>query len=73
VEQQSSCFSFLVRNTLCARLTLCQAAPEKHIAEGWRTEDSGCQSPEAIEELLRILRIHLGLKSEPTLKVAAFQ
>jgi pimeloyl-ACP methyl ester carboxylesterase len=34
---------------------------------------SGYQSPEAIEELLRILRLHLGLKSESTLKVAASQ
>ena len=33
----------------------------------------GYQSPEAIEELLRILRLHLGLKAEPMHKVAAAQ
>jgi pimeloyl-ACP methyl ester carboxylesterase len=32
---------------------------------------SGYQSPEAIEELLRILRLHLGLKAEPTHKVVS--
>jgi hypothetical protein len=32
---------------------------------------SGYQRPEAIEELLRILRLHLGLKSEPSRQVAA--
>ena len=33
----------------------------------------GYQSPEAIDELLRILRLHVGLKAEPTHKVAAAQ
>jgi hypothetical protein len=33
----------------------------------------GYQSPEAINELVRILRLHVGLKAEPTLKVAAAQ
>jgi pimeloyl-ACP methyl ester carboxylesterase len=33
----------------------------------------GYQSPEAIEELLRILRLHLGLKAEPMHKVAVAQ
>jgi hypothetical protein len=32
---------------------------------------SGYQSPEAIEELSRILRLHLGLKAEPTHKVVS--
>jgi len=34
---------------------------------------SGYQSPEAIAELLRILRLHVGLKTEPTHKLAAAQ
>ncbi len=33
----------------------------------------GFQSPEAIAQLLRILRLHLGLKAEPMHKVAAAQ
>ncbi len=33
----------------------------------------GYQSPEAINELVRILRLHAGLKAEPTLKVAVAQ
>jgi pimeloyl-ACP methyl ester carboxylesterase len=33
----------------------------------------GYQSPEAISELLRILRLHVGLRAEPTQKVAVSQ
>jgi hypothetical protein len=33
----------------------------------------GYQSPEAIDEILRILRLHVGLKAEPAHKVAAAQ
>src|SRR6202023_3809049 len=33
----------------------------------------GYQSPEAIDELLRILRLHAGLKAEPTHNVAVSQ
>jgi hypothetical protein len=34
---------------------------------------SGYQSPEAINELLRILRLHAGLKAEPTHQVVVSQ
>jgi len=50
------------------KIPFLEFSPSPHGMDGRRAV--GYQSPEAIEEILRILRLHLGLKPERTSIVA---